>query len=206
LLGCLAPAAPAPAAALGAGAVLALLVQCFDHVSGSMFNPAVTLAAALLGRVGWRRAAAYAAAQVAGGVAGAAALRALLGAGAAAACVPAPAAALGAARAAAVEALLAACLALANAAAWDARNRRWRDSWPLRVGAVVAALALVGGPLTGASMNPARSLGPALCSGNWQHHWVYWAGPLAGAGAAALLYRAVWAAPPAPPARPCCAV
>ncbi len=56
------------------------------------------------------------------------------------------------------------------------------------IGLAVAADILVGGPLTGASMNPARSFGPALAAGFWEYHWVYWAGPIVGASAAAWLY------------------
>ena len=48
-------------------------------------------------------------------------------------------------------------------------------------GSIVAADALAGGPLTGASMNPARSFGPALAAGVWTAHWIYWLGPLVGA-------------------------
>ena len=45
------------------------------------------------------------------------------------------------------------------------------------------------GSYTGASMNPARSLGPAILSGEWAYHWIYWAGPLLGAGVAGIMYR-----------------
>jgi glycerol uptake facilitator-like aquaporin len=47
---------------------------------------------------------------------------------------------------------------------------------------------LMGGPLTGASMNPARTFGPALAGGYWANHLVYWIGPLLGGGLAGLLY------------------
>jgi aquaporin NIP len=51
----------------------------------------------------------------------------------------------------------------------------------IAIGGTVALDALFGGPVTGASMNPARSLGPALAAGQWSDFWVYVAGPLAGA-------------------------
>jgi len=59
----------------------------------------------------------------------------------------------------------------------------------LAIGLTVGFCALVGGPLTGASMNPARSLGPAAISGEWHAHWVYWVAPMLGALAAASLYE-----------------
>ncbi|MCH7602417.1 MAG: aquaporin [Planctomycetes bacterium] len=60
------------------------------------------------------------------------------------------------------------------------------------IGLTVATDILCFGPLTGASMNPARSLGPALIAGAWDFHWVYWAGPILGALAAAFVYHGVF--------------
>jgi MIP family channel proteins len=57
-------------------------------------------------------------------------------------------------------------------------------------GAALLCGILLGGPLTGAAMNPARAFGPALASGAWSHHWIYWIGPLVGAILGALAYSA----------------
>jgi aquaporin TIP len=67
---------------------------------------------------------------------------------------------------------------------------------PVKIGAFAIGLTvtfdiLAGGPVTGASMNPARSFGPALVQGFWGWHWCYWVGPVLGALAASLLYHHV---------------
>jgi aquaporin TIP len=60
---------------------------------------------------------------------------------------------------------------------------------PTLTGFVVGANILAGGPFSGGSMNPARSFGPALISGDWTDHWVYWVGPLIGGGLAGFIYE-----------------
>ncbi|XP_051151547.1 aquaporin TIP4-1 [Andrographis paniculata] len=60
---------------------------------------------------------------------------------------------------------------------------------PLLTGLVVGANIMAGGPFSGASMNPARSFGPAFISGDWTDHWVYWVGPLIGGGLAGFIYE-----------------
>lgn len=73
---------------------------------------------------------------------------------------------------------------------------------PVAIGFVLGANILTGGPFDGAAMNPARAFGPALVGWNWSHHWVYWVGPMIGAGLAGALYEFVAGEQPdqAPPA------
>ncbi|RAL41279.1 hypothetical protein DM860_010073 [Cuscuta australis] len=60
---------------------------------------------------------------------------------------------------------------------------------PLAIAFIVGANIFVGGPFTGASMNPARAFGPALVGWRWRHHWIFWVGPFVGAGLAGLIYE-----------------
>ena len=69
--------------------------------------------------------------------------------------------------------------------------RAVRDHAALAIGGYVALAATFSGPIAGASMNPARSFGPALLSGTWVDHWVYWAGPIAGAMLGAAVYMLI---------------
>jgi glycerol uptake facilitator-like aquaporin len=68
----------------------------------------------------------------------------------------------------------------------------------IAIGGTVGLDAIFGGPVTGASMNPARSFGPALASGEWKSFWIYIAGPLVGAAIGALAYQFVRGEHPAP--------
>lgn len=207
-----ASAAPAPAPvplthpALAFGFVIVGLLMGFGPASGAHMNPAVTLAALVQGRIAPAAAAAYCVAQVVGALLGFGALVAVAPAsfaGAARGGCTAPAPGVTALGAAATEAALTALLALACCGAWaahEAEPHRPDHAAPLKLGLVVAGLIYSGGAMTGASLNPARSLGPALIRGVWDSHWVYWVGPLGGAALAALLHRWVLT-PPAPSPR-----
>lgn len=72
---------------------------------------------------------------------------------------------------------------------------------PLAVGLIVGANILVGGPFSGASMNPARAFGPALVGWRWDDHWIYWVGPFIGGALAALIYEYM-VIPTEPPTHP----
>ena len=186
--------------ALSFGLVVTVMVAALGHVSGAHVNPAVTVAFALFRHFPWRDVPGYVAAQLAGAAAGAGVLRLLFGRGGAealGATVPAGPAV----QSLALEALLTASLMFViTAVATD--TRAVGELAALAIGATVAVDAIWGGPVSGASMNPARSFGPALLSGLWQAHWLYWVGPLlgaaAGAGAYQLLHapRAVALSPP----------
>lgn len=171
------------------GAVVAVVGYALGPVSGAHINPAVTLTLWHTRQVPGRRAALHVTAQCLGATAAALALRAGLGeVGDVGATVPmvAGAAAFG------IEFLLSFVLMLVVAES----VHRPGPAAPFAVGATVGLCALVGGPLTGASMNPARSLGPALASGVWTQHWLYWLAPLAGMGAAAHVHCLLRPAPP----------
>ncbi|KAF8090428.1 hypothetical protein N665_0476s0008 [Sinapis alba] len=72
---------------------------------------------------------------------------------------------------------------------------------PLAIGLIVGANILVGGPFSGASMNPARAFGPALVGWRWHDHWIYWVGPFIGGALAAIIYEYM-VIPTEPPAHP----
>eukprot|EP00250_Pteridium_aquilinum_P017122 c23466_g1_i1 orf=189-992(+) len=78
------------------------------------------------------------------------------------------------------------------ARAVDPRARETADAAPLTVGLLVTALTLCGGPFSSASLNPARSFGPALVAWKWTNHWIYWVGPMVGAVLSAIVYDLVY--------------
>jgi MIP family channel proteins len=160
-------------------------VYAFGHISGAHFNPAVTAGFWLSGRFPRRELMPYWLAQLSGAAAGGFLLSSLLGTDAKGAATV-PAISLGGAFV--LETVLTFFLMLVvMAVATD--DRVASPVAGLAVGFTVGCDALMGGPLTGASMNPARSLGPALATGIWTAHWLYWLGPLLGAGLAVLAYE-----------------
>jgi len=166
------------------GLAIMVMVYALGHVSGAHFNPAVTAAFAVSGHLPWRRVAPYWIAQVAGAVAAALFLHLSLG-DAASLGVTQPSGS--AWQAFAWELVLSAMLMLViTSVATDARAVG--QGAAIAIGGTVALCALVGGAISGASMNPARSLGPALVSGDLSSLWIYLTAPLLGAGFAALLY------------------
>jgi MIP family channel proteins len=174
--------------ALVFGLIVMAMVYATGHLSGSHLNPAVTIAFVLTRHFPRTEALAYLAAQAAG---------ALLAAALLAAVWPSDPASLGATMpsvgtgsAFLYEAVLTAFLMFViMAVATDARAVGAAAA--IAIGGTVGLDALFGGPITGASMNPARSLGPALVSGELHDLWLYLTAPVLGAVAGALAYQLV---------------
>ena len=170
--------------ALAFAFVVIAMIYALGPLSGAHINPAVTLAFWSVGRLPVSEVIPYIVAQCVGALAASFALAAALGpVGKLGATLPAVS--LGAAFG--VEWLLSFGLMLVIMAV--ATDRRTADGFaPLAIGLTVGFCALMGGPLTGASMNPARSLGPAFVGHLWQGHWIYWLAPVTGMWMAAHVY------------------
>jgi aquaporin NIP len=168
------------------GLVIMAMVYATGHLSGAHINPAVTFAFTLTRHFPRRDAVAYVIAQLAGATAAAFVL---------AASWPGKPASLGATvptvgvtTALLYETVLTAFLMFVIiSVATD--TRAVGAAAALAIGGTVGLDALVGGAITGASMNPARSFGPALASGQWHEFWIYPVGPLLGATLGALAYQ-----------------
>jgi MIP family channel proteins len=176
--------------ALAHAVAFGLAVAATTAFSGGHVNPAITVAAVMSGRMPARRGAMYVAAQLTGAVAAAVLLKLLVpGAMAAGVATQSVGARVTTEAALVLETIL--TFTLVFAFCMTAGSTR-RDVRPLVLGAVVLVAHLFASGLTGASMNPARSFGPALLTGAWADHWVYWAGPVMGSVLATLLWR--WSA------------
>lgn len=177
------------AVALAHGLAIAVMGSALGHISGGAFNPAVTLGLWVTRRLPAMDAVAYVVVQLLAGVVAAFALSMLfdetlqdqvkLGA-----TLLAPG--VSPVQGIAIEVLL--TFFLVTAIFGTALDARGPKLGALLIGLTIAMAVVVGGPMTGASLNPARSLGPALVAGEWANHAVYWIGPVLGAVAAALLY------------------
>ncbi len=178
--------------ALAHGLAIAVMVSATGGISGGHLNPAVTFGVLVGGKIGLKDSLAYWVAQLAGGAAAGFLLLYLLGdnSQSAASIVAKGTPNLGEgvswSKGIVIEAVLTFFLVfVVYGSAVDARAPKIGG---LAIGLTVALDILFGGPLTGAAMNPARTFGPALASGQWANHTVYWIGPLLGGGAAGLIY------------------
>jgi MIP family channel proteins len=170
------------------GLIIMVMVYATGHLSGAHINPAVTVAFTLTRHFPAREAGAYVLAQIAGAILAALVLLAVWPDQPAELGATAPA--VGAGSAFVYELVLTAFLMFViMAVATD--TRAVGAAAAIAIGGTVGLDALFGGPVTGASMNPARSIGPAVASGQWADLWLYLAGPVAGAALGALAYQLV---------------
>jgi len=181
--------------ALAHGIVLAVMVSVTAHISGGLVNPAVTIGLWVVGKLTTPRAGVLIAAQLVGATLGALLLKAVFPAELLAATdggTPVLARGTSVAQGILLEGVLTFFLVFAVfGTAVDDRGPLARTAG-FTIGLVLTFDILVGGPLTGASMNPARTFGPGLVSGTWTDWWVYWVGPISGALVAAMLYWGVF--------------
>ena len=170
--------------ALTFGMIVAVMIYSTGHISGAHINPAVTLGFALTRHFPWREVPVYWGAQLAGAAAASGAHRLLFGrVGNMGATLPSGSEAQSLGMEVALTFIL---MFVIMAVATDVRAVG--QAAALAIGMTVALEATFGGPISGASMNPARSFGPALGGWVWSSHWLYWAGPMVGAAGGALVY------------------
>lgn len=172
------------------GFTLLALTYALGHFSGAPFNPALTFGLAIARRFPWRYVLPYWIAQVSGGLVATTAHFILLPDRAAKALYGATIPSVGMAQAVGIETIIAFFLMLvAMASTTDQRVNR--GIFGLAIGGTIALCGWFAGPLTGGSMNPARSLAPALFAGGiaLRDVWIYWVGPLIGTALGAVVYE-----------------
>ena len=174
------------AVALAHGVALMVIVYTWGAVSGAHVNPAVTFGLALAKKLDWTTAVWYWIAQFVGASIAAYLLAYLVGVGSGLGATTGSLTNTDAVKTIVVEAVL--TFFLVTAVFGTAVSGRSGNAAGLAIGLVLTMDILMGGALTGASMNPARTFGPALAVGNIGYFWMYVVGPLLGAGAAALLW------------------
>jgi aquaporin TIP len=189
------------AVALAHGLVIAVMASAVGHISGGHFNPAVTFGFLVARRIDPALAIVYWVSQLLGAVFGALLLLVVvpdsltdavnLG-------VPALGDGVGAGAGFLLEAILTFFLVwVIFATAADPRGT-FTSIAGLAIGLTITLDILIGGPLTGAAMNPGRAFGPQLVGGEWADGWVWYLGPLLGGAAAALLYEWLYLRPERP--------
>ena len=182
--------------AISHGLTIAMLVGTIGHLSGAHINPAVTFAALVTKQIGFAQGTLYIITQITGGVVAALLIGSLLpptlggglGEGVGTLGSHAVSPMISPIQGLVVEIVLTSILVfVVFGTAMDKRGAG--TIAPLAIGFAVMVCGFVGIPLTGASMNPARTFGPALAAAAWADHWVYWIGPFIGAAVTGLVYQ-----------------
>jgi len=179
------------------GFTVCTVIVIFAHISGAHFNPAVTVAAIVLKGLNLTTAVVYVIAQLLGACMGFGLLKVITpceifdyGVDASVGfCGTSPHPLLSLSQALLAEFLATCFLVFVVCSVWDTRNGKWQDSVAIKFAFTICLLSIVVGPYTGASMNPARTLAPAIFNNVWTAHWIYWVGPLAGGFVTAVVYK-----------------
>ncbi|KAM0939608.1 putative major intrinsic protein [Dioscorea sansibarensis] len=174
------------AVAIAHGFALFVAVAIGANISGGHVNPAVTFGLALGGHITILTGIFYWIAQLVGAIVGSFLIMFVTG-------LPTPVhglgAGVGAGEAVVMEIIITFALVYTvYATAADPKKGSLGTIAPIAIGLIVGANILAAGPFSGGSMNPARSFGPAVASGNFTDNWIYWVGPLIGGGIAGLVY------------------
>nr|XP_003701708.2 PREDICTED: aquaporin isoform X1 [Megachile rotundata] len=173
------------------GLAVASLAHVLGPISGCHVNPAVSLGLLVSGNCSFLKALCYIVCQCCGAIAGSAVLKVL---------IPASASALGLgvtslhsqvteSQGIFIEAIVTFLLLLVVHAVTDPKRTDTKGWAPMAIGLTITVAHMAAVPVTGSSMNPARSLGPAVILDYWEHHWVYWIGPILGGCVAGVLYK-----------------
>jgi aquaporin Z len=185
------------AVALANGLAIGIMVSNLGHISGGHFNPAITLGFLATRRITGTLAAVYWAAQFLGSLAAALILRGFFHK--LTVFATPHAGAFGAGKGFALEIIMTFFLVWAVWATAVDPGGAFKAIAGLAIGLTITIDVFVGGPLTGAAMNPARAFGPEIVSGMWGEGWIYYVAPPIGALIAAFLYDALYLRPARPP-------
>ncbi len=178
------------------GAVIGLMVYAFGHISGAHINPAVTIPMILTKKIDVKNGAGYIMSQLVGGIVAAFTLVAILpelGAKVNFGTQGGPSDLINNSVSSGLFLEMIFTFFLVMVIFMTAVHKKAAAGWAgFSIGGMIFLLHLVGVPLTGASMNPARTFGTALASGFWEFHWIYWVGPIVGGIIAGLIMDYVY--------------
>ena len=181
---------------LGHGSAIGLMVYAFGHVSGAHINPAVTIPMIITRKIGIADGIGYIILQLIGATAAAFSLKAILpelGAKVNFGTQGGPSDLLNNSITSGLAVEIILTFFLVTVIFMTAIHKKAAAGIQgIAIGGMIFLIHLVGVPLTGASVNPARTFGPALASGFWEYHWIYWVGPIIGGIIAGLIMNYVF--------------
>lgn len=172
------------------GLAIAMAIQMFGHISGAHFNPSVTIAALIMNKIDWILVPLYFISQLIG---------VFLGYGLIMLvtppefnnnlCLTLVHPLLEDYQGLIIEIIITAMLIIMCCATWDGRLSAQTDSVSIRLGLMLSGVFIATSQFTGSSLNPVRSLVPAIFHNSWKSHWIYWVGPTVGAVLASVTYK-----------------